>query len=315
MSKFLLSSHPKQQTPAMSPSHPPYRKRRRRESTYVPGRRGRYLPGVRWRMHMHQQIASSAYYFYCHQCGREQQPHPCSSCFLLDIGPSWRLQTSVPENQTYYSAEHAWQTSAEFQQIQECRIDDVRLRSRRWNIHNFSPPIDHLFLAIWRGSEEERPPPKSISSARKLGIKANNDALTFYPSQTARRRSLASKKAGISRIPEKLKGKGTTVSKVAAKRRRVDSGDSSSELSDIDDGPFHFNDNDTGRSFPTFVSASALSSSSDSDAVSSSEFDTDSSMEAEEENFIVAEESRAAEKSRVRRELLGGRRTKEEESP
>ncbi|KAJ6485921.1 hypothetical protein C8R45DRAFT_286692 [Mycena sanguinolenta] len=149
-------------------------------------------------------------------------------------------------------------------------------------------------------------PPKSISSARKLGVKANNDALTFYPSQTARRRNLAaSKKATVSRIPAQFKGKGTTVPKVAAKRKRLDSGESSSELSDIDNSPFHFNDNDTRRSFPMFVSASALSSSSDSDAVSLSEFDTDSSMEAEEENFIVAEESRGAEKSRVRRELLG----------
>jgi hypothetical protein len=153
-------------------------------------------------------------------------------------------------------------------------------------------------------------PPKSTPSSRKLGIKSNNDALSFYhPSQAAHRRKPSSpKKSGTPRIPAKLKGKGTTVKKSsAAKRRRVEYSESSSELSEVDDH-FHFNqDNDDARSvqFPTFVSASALSSSSDSDNVSLSGFDTDSSMEAEEENFIVAEESRAAEKSRVRRELLG----------
>ncbi|KAH8832458.1 hypothetical protein DL96DRAFT_657583 [Flagelloscypha sp. PMI_526] len=65
----------------------------------------------------------------------------------------------------------------------------------------------------------------------------------------------------------------------------------------------------SGR-FPTFVSASALTSSendsdsnsSSSSSSSSSGFDTDSSMEAEEEDFI---RTNAQNKARVRRELLG----------
>ncbi|KAG5654362.1 hypothetical protein H0H81_003820 [Sphagnurus paluster] len=91
-------------------------------------------------------------------------------------------------------------------------------------------------------------------------------------------------------------------SKPAPKRRRVVSSDEEDdELSDIDDPRFAFNDedddddDDDGQSsvqFPTFVSASALSSrASDSSADSSdlSSFDSDSSIEAEEENFIVSE--------------------------
>ncbi|KAJ7453963.1 hypothetical protein B0H11DRAFT_2069896 [Mycena galericulata] len=152
-------------------------------------------------------------------------------------------------------------------------------------------------------------PPKSLPSARQHSIKANNDALSFYHSSQPprRRKPAAPKKVSAPRIPAKLKGKGTTVKKSAAsKRRRVESSESSSELSDVDTHYLFNGNNDDARSiqFPTFVSASALSSS-DSDAVSLSGFDTDSSMEAEEENFIITEESRAAEKNRVRRELLG----------
>ncbi|KAJ7089652.1 hypothetical protein B0H15DRAFT_838612 [Mycena belliarum] len=151
-------------------------------------------------------------------------------------------------------------------------------------------------------------PLKPIPSPRHLGIKSSHDAISFYrPSQAPRKRKpTAPKKTGIPRIPAKLKGKATIVKKSSApKRKRVESSESSSELSDVENR-FHFNNNDDARSvqFPTFVSASALSSTSESDVVSLSGFDTDSSMEAEEENFIVSEESRA-EKLRVRRELLG----------
>ena len=58
--------------------------------------------------------------------------------------------------------------------------------------------------------------------------------------------------------------------------------------------------------FPTFVSASALSSMSSDGSDSSSsltDFDSDSSIEAEEENFIMAD---VHDKARLRRELLGG---------
>ncbi|KAG7443635.1 uncharacterized protein BT62DRAFT_1008995 [Guyanagaster necrorhizus] len=79
------------------------------------------------------------------------------------------------------------------------------------------------------------------------------------------------------------------------KRKRAASNADSSELTDIDD------DDARCIQFPTFVSASALSSAASStDSDDSDDFDTDSSIEAEEENFILAEE-----RARVRRELLG----------
>jgi hypothetical protein len=84
----------------------------------------------------------------------------------------------------------------------------------------------------------------------------------------------------------------------------------SSQSSDKSDVDHRYNESDSddaqsGR-FPTFVSASVLSSrassSSESDDSSLSSFDSDSSIEAEEEQFILSEvQSRA----RVRRELLG----------
>ncbi|KAF7973940.1 hypothetical protein HWV62_13886 [Athelia sp. TMB] len=111
-----------------------------------------------------------------------------------------------------------------------------------------------------------------------------------------------------------LKGKGTTGKKgksaathgATHKKKAVTSDDDfgGSDLTDLDDM-----EDDDGQStrFPTFMSASALStstfSSDDSDS-STSDLDTDSSMEAEEENYILTEERRN-EKARVRRELLG----------
>jgi hypothetical protein len=90
------------------------------------------------------------------------------------------------------------------------------------------------------------------------------------------------------------------------KRRRVAS-TQSSDKSDVDHRYNDDSDDDaqSGR-FPTFVSASALSSrassSSESDDSSLSGFDSDSSMEAEEEQFILSE---MHSRTRVRRELLG----------
>ncbi|KAJ7623442.1 hypothetical protein FB45DRAFT_925690 [Roridomyces roridus] len=143
-------------------------------------------------------------------------------------------------------------------------------------------------------------PPK-----RKLGVaKANVDALSFYHSSQAirRRNPTAPKKSATARISAKLKGKATAINK--KRKRVVESSESSSELSDVDDH-YPFNGDDARSiQFPTFVSASAMSSSSESDSVSLSGFDSDSSMEAEEERFIIADESRA-DKSRVRRELFG----------
>ncbi|KAF8885003.1 hypothetical protein BD779DRAFT_1534952 [Infundibulicybe gibba] len=110
------------------------------------------------------------------------------------------------------------------------------------------------------------------------------------------------------RLPAKLKGKGTTVKKAASKRRRLVSSSESSDLSDEDD-EFGFDDDTQSGQFPTFVSASIMSSTSsnesDAASLSLSGFDSDSSIEAEEENYIVQEEGRAHDKARIRRELLG----------
>ncbi|KAG6890312.1 hypothetical protein C0995_009518 [Termitomyces sp. Mi166 len=89
-----------------------------------------------------------------------------------------------------------------------------------------------------------------------------------------------------------------------SKRRRVPSSDSS-DFSEVDH-PYGFVHDDDSGQFPTFVSASVLSSrasSSDGESSELSSFDdSDSSIEAEEEKFIVSEmEGRA----RVRRELFG----------
>nr|GAT42943.1 predicted protein [Mycena chlorophos] len=124
-------------------------------------------------------------------------------------------------------------------------------------------------------------PPKALVAARQLALKAGATT-PFYPRPNSKK---------------KLKGKNTLVKRAPLpKRKRVvaESSDSSSSgLSDID--AYH---NGTA-SLPTFVPASVLSST-DSDAASSSGFDSDSSMDAEEQTFI-----QEAEKSRVRRELLG----------
>lgn len=94
------------------------------------------------------------------------------------------------------------------------------------------------------------------------------------------------------------------------KRHTATDDDDESSLSNLSDADYDCDDDDDGESvqFPTFVSASALSSmesgnssdSSDSDALS---FESDSDIEKEEENFIV---SQVHEKARLRRELLGG---------
>lgn len=180
-----------------------------------------------------------------------------------------------------------------------------------------SPSSQDLSVPKRRGR-----PPKAVLAARDLkGIAAAHATTTSagpsyqsQPSRSYKRKDPLSKpktKAIATRRLPKHKVKCTIVKKSAAKKRRVVSSDSSSDLSDV---PPNFgygeDDDDDAQSvqFPTFVPASAMSastSSNDSDMASSSGFDTDSSIEAEEENFILAEESRAREKARVRRELLG----------
>ncbi|KAJ7918738.1 hypothetical protein B0H13DRAFT_1869099 [Mycena leptocephala] len=292
---------------------PPYRKRRRRKPTYAGRGRGqRYLPGMRWGMHLCQQTPPSSHYFYYQsQRQQQQQQYSCVSIASSSTAspvmtpklPSLKIRLTIPPSML-------GKRRASFSKSKNVPPTTSAFAAGGGTYTVPSRPSTSFSSQYGSAPKRRGRPPKSTPSSRKLGIKSNNDALSFYhPSQAAHRRKPSSpKKSGTPRIPAKLKGKGTTVKKSsAAKRRRVEYSESSSELSDVDDH-FHFNqDNDDARSvqFPTFVSASALSSSSDSDNVSLSGFDTDSSMEAEEENFIVTEESRAAEKSRVRRELLG----------
>lgn len=95
------------------------------------------------------------------------------------------------------------------------------------------------------------------------------------------------------------------------KQRARGDDDAESSLSNLTDTDYDCGDDDDGESvvFPTFVSASVLSSlesghsseSSDSSHSDSESFVTDSDVEKEEENFIMTE---VHEKVRLRRELL-----------
>jgi hypothetical protein len=142
-------------------------------------------------------------------------------------------------------------------------------------------------------------PPKAVVAARALAAKlaAGQHPPSTLPSSACQKHI---KQSNPRYLPT------TKKSTTATKRRRVAS-TQSSDNSDVDHHSDDDDDDDTqsGR-FPTFVSASALSSrassSSGSDDSSLSGFDSDSSIEAEEEQFILSEmQSRA----RVRRELLG----------
>ncbi|KAG6919528.1 hypothetical protein DXG01_005118 [Tephrocybe rancida] len=159
-------------------------------------------------------------------------------------------------------------------------------------------------------------PPKSVVAARQHPVKSTPDApnhaasaLQSHPSQPTKP---TKQKKPSARPPAPLKAKPIVKksSTAAAKRRRVVSSDSSSSSSDLSDVDHlcTFADDDDNQSiqFPTFVSASAMSSrasSSDGDSSDLSSFDdSDSSIEAEEEKFIMSEMQGRA---RVRRELLG----------
>ncbi|KAJ7132073.1 hypothetical protein C8R44DRAFT_772974 [Mycena epipterygia] len=308
MSKFLLSPHPKHQTPAMSPSHPhtvgaaasPLAREEDEDNDICPVCDGECTCANKPRPAITISTLNAS--------SSSSIPAPAiassstASQVVMPKLPSLKIRLTIPPSML-------GKRQASFGNSKSVR-PTTSASAAGGGTSTASPRPSTSFSSQY-GTVPKRKgrPPKPLPS-RQLGIKPSNDALAFYhPSQTAhRRKPTAPKKSGIPRIPTKLKGKGTTVKKSSAsKRRRVESSESSSELSDVDNH-FHFNDdNDDARSvqFPTFVSASALSSSSESDMVSLSGFDSDSSMEAEEENFIVAEESRSAEKSRVRRELLG----------
>ncbi|PPQ66666.1 hypothetical protein CVT26_009420 [Gymnopilus dilepis] len=132
-----------------------------------------------------------------------------------------------------------------------------------------------------------------------------------------------------TKVRQNLKARRASLVKKAGKKRRAltsDEEDSSSEsesaLSDHQyvhphahmhmdayahtRAPYMQEEDDMSSSlFPTFVSASALSSmsSDNSDSSSLSDFDSDASLVKEEENFIIAD---VHEKARLKRELLGG---------
>lgn len=141
-------------------------------------------------------------------------------------------------------------------------------------------------------------PPKAVVAARALAARlaAGPHEASTLPSPVSKKHD---KRSNARHLP--------TEKKSTAKRRRVASRQSS-DKSDVDhrydDDDDDDDDAQSGR-FPTFISASALSSrassSSESDSSSLCGFDSDSSMEAEEEEFILSEMHNRA---RVRRELL-----------
>ncbi|KAG6831102.1 hypothetical protein H0H92_012779 [Tricholoma furcatifolium] len=143
-------------------------------------------------------------------------------------------------------------------------------------------------------------PPKAVAAARK------------FPSNSHPSNTLQSQSSAKHSSKQPPRGRPTLKKSTNTKRRRVETSTDSSDLSNVEH-PYPFDDDDDDDDnqsiqFPTFVSASAMSSraSSSSDDDDSSDLsslgDTDSSIEAEEEKFIMNEMQGRA---RVRRELLG----------
>lgn len=142
-------------------------------------------------------------------------------------------------------------------------------------------------------------PPKAVVAARALAARLTAESHKDSTFSSTFRPAKRIKQPSPRYLPTSQK------SAVATKRRRVAS-TQSSDKSDVDHRSNNDSDDDahSGR-FPTFVSASVLSSqassSSESDDSLLSGFDSDSSIEAEEEEFILSEmHSRA----RVRRDFI-----------
>lgn len=158
-------------------------------------------------------------------------------------------------------------------------------------------------------------PPKGPRTKAIVGSDLEEDLMSLGPYRLPKRKEPASraKTKPKAKIVKPVKGKGMTGKKgkssatqTASHKKNTAASDDEfggSDLTDLDG----IDDDEESMRYPTFMSASALStstfSSDDSDS-SISDIDTDSSMEAEEENYILAEEKRN-EKARVRRELLG----------
>ncbi|KAF8661263.1 hypothetical protein AX16_001366 [Volvariella volvacea WC 439] len=194
-------------------------------------------------------------------------------------------------------------------------------------------PSNHQYAKSTSITKRRGRPPKSVSAARQ--ISAVNAPTSHRPHVPVTLSSMSLPSRSVTRHPNRKPGtkqktrssvsrltslKASNLKRVPSRRKphyadsSDDDTDSSSELSQIDD------DTESGQ-FPTFVSASALSSLDDSpssrssgsslsspsssDSSEPSDFETDASIEAEEESFILAQESRGHDKARIRRELLG----------
>ncbi|CAK5273863.1 unnamed protein product [Mycena citricolor] len=294
MSQYIHSPHPKQQTPAMPSSYP--------NTVNVAGVSSTMLDEVSdmdpclcsgtctcaHRQHAHHSVPSAI------STNTNAVASSSTGLPIISSASSYTTKSSAPKLPSLKirltippSLLDKRQPSGSFSQsLKKARSASA---SNGAALHALSRPSNPSFSPYSQIVPKRRGrPPKALAAARQLGINSSSDAISYYNSaQAARKRKIAaSKKSAV------IKGKSKKTS--AAKRRRVESSDeSSSELSDVDT-LYRFGVNDTdARSvqFPTFVSASALSSLSDSSADSSSEFDTDSSVEAEEESFIVAEET------------------------
>lgn len=157
-------------------------------------------------------------------------------------------------------------------------------------------------------------PPKTVTAARELG-KAQPTVCLHSPSSPSPFAQPSVPNVGSSRrenpgLPQKRGSKAKTVGpRRPSKRKRRAFGDhhDKKSFSNLSDGDYDCDDDDDGESakFPTFLSASGLSSTDSGDS-SSSDLDSlssagDSDIEKEEENYIV---SQIHEKARLRRELL-----------
>jgi len=157
-------------------------------------------------------------------------------------------------------------------------------------------------------------PPKIVTAAREL-VKAQSTAYLQSPSSPSPFAQPSVPTAGSNKrsnpgLPQKRGPKAKSVGpKRPSKRKRRAFSDhhDKKSFSNLSDGDYDCDDDDDGESakFPTFLSASGLSSSDSGDS-SSSDLDPlssvgDSDIEKEEENYIV---SQIHEKARLRRELF-----------
>lgn len=157
-------------------------------------------------------------------------------------------------------------------------------------------------------------PPKIVTAAREL-VKAQSTAYLQSPSSPSPFAQPSVPTVGSSKrsnpgLPQKRGPKAKSVGpKRPSKRKRRAFSDhhDKKSFSNLSDGDYDCDDDDDGESakFPTFLSASGLSSSDSGDS-SSSDLDPlssvgDSDIEKEEENYIV---SQIHEKARLRRELF-----------